>query len=125
MAPMTQIVDGLISDVEKENELENVLSEVVDDMQDGDEGRSKFLEGAFWTIALQFLRTLLDNCGEGRLKRGLRRSKRNSRRRAFLQRKLQNRLSEDETMAQEASSFSNSLMNVGEDMDEEDWVRLR
>ena len=122
---MVSIVEGLISDVERENELENVLSEVVDEMHDGDDGRMKFLQGAFWTIALQFLRTLLDNCGESRLKRGLRRSKRSSRRRGFLQRKLQNRLSEDETLAQESSRFADALMNVGEDMDDEDWARLK
>ena len=119
------MVSGFIAYVEKENELEEALYEVVEVISDRPAERMAFTGGAFWGIALTFLRGLLDNCAETKVRRVLSRAARNPRRKARYEEMLTKRFEKNEELnAVPANKFASALMHVALKKTPADWDDL-
>jgi hypothetical protein len=115
------LVDNLIQDLDRPDEIESLLVDVVDNM---DVPRSSIIGPLFWTAALEFLRDFLTKCSASRIERKLRRAMGRERTEGFVFKRLVARIKEDPRLRPVADEFALSLMGVGAGLGTVGWDAL-
>lgn len=122
---MKTLVENLISDVDRQNKFENVAMDVVDEMAFSEAERVGIIEGLFWAELIKFLKEMINQCLENRLKRAMRLSSKNNRRHQLLCGRIERALERNEHLKEHAQSLAGGLLIVGENLTEDDWAELK
>lgn len=126
---MLQLVNGFIDDVEtgdetSESELKEIVLDVLNEVAEGDDGRLKSLEILLAPILLELFKAFLERCGEKRLRAGLGRTKRSSRRRGKIEGRLERWLKQNDELAPDAPALSRAMVSVGQRIDADGWAAI-